>query len=500
LADDFEDPSLNVEVRTTADTGGVDQVAKGLDQVSERSGGLTHSLRELTGTSRHASEVIRGIEAAGRGGAAGIGEMVRGLRALIVVTTEAVGASGLGALALVAGAVLGAFIALGRHAHDASGEIKKTGDESAEAAKKMEEIKKAVDDAFKPLEEELKRINEQFATLDKRISEATRGAGELQKASKDLADSELELGKARETANAKSPEEIEYINKKYEGLKREADAKQALNEVDQPLLDAQVRQAAATDKATQTSALAAEGANNVKSAQDALAAEREKARREVGSAAQDEINAAAGVGVDTAIGPTKDQAAAEAQATADAKAKRDAAFARVDEKQKALDEAKAKQDPLEAAAEKARVERDIATKNVEDEQLAVQKEQLAAINKLAAAIIDKQQADDAKVTGGGQSKEELDKEGDKATADAEKAEVKHEKSEQKADAKAATEEVKEQTKLTKEMAEASRHHTKALKDLHDSHQETAKVAVRVSKETTRTKSEVVNRLAEDTSP
>ena len=115
--------------------------------------------------------------------------MVKGFRALIIIVSEGIAASGpLGILVLVIGAIAGAMLTLGKHSKDAGDELKETGDSAAEAAKKMEEIKKAVDDSFKPLDEELKRINEHHSICrDKRMSAASRGSSRsCKKANSDL--------------------------------------------------------------------------------------------------------------------------------------------------------------------------------------------------------------------------------------------------------------------------------------------------------------------------
>lgn len=210
---DSDDPELEVHVSTTADTTGVDQAKRGINDVTESvggSGGLTHHLRELTGTSRHASEIIRGFEAAGKGGAAGIGEMVRGLRALVIVTTEAIGATGLGGLALALGAILGAFLAFSKHSKEAGDSLKETKDRSEELKKSIESTSKSVEESFKGMAEAAKELVEQMRELDKMQKESEAASARLESARSGLASAKLDLEEQNSLAVA-APEDQAHI-------------------------------------------------------------------------------------------------------------------------------------------------------------------------------------------------------------------------------------------------------------------------------------------------
>lgn len=238
---DSDDPELEVHVSTSADTSGTDQAKRGLDDVKESvggSGGLTHSLRELTGTSRHASEIIRGFEAAGKGGAAGIGEMVRGLRALVVVTTEAIGATGLGGLALVLGAILGAFIAFGKHAKDAGSDLKETTDRSEELKKSIESTSKSVEASFKGMAESAKELVEQMRELDKMQKDSEAASARLESARSGLASAKLDLEEQNSLAVA-APEDQAHIKDVFTHRRKLAALNEEGNKSSNEVLSAQ---------------------------------------------------------------------------------------------------------------------------------------------------------------------------------------------------------------------------------------------------------------------
>ena len=420
MAGDYDDPSLNVEITTSADNTGVEQATRGIDEVRGSAGGLTHSLRELTGTSRHTAEIVRAVGAAGSGSARGIGEMVMGLRALIMVVTEAIGATGLGALALVAGALLGTFVALSRHTHEAAGGIEDVGKKSEEAAKRMEAIKKAVDEYFKPLDDEVKRINEHFAELDKRIGAAETASTRLAKATKDLTESQEELSKARAIDAAGGDEKkIAAIDKEFEAKKKVREETEKLNTVGQEELDLKVKREEAENKAAQLEQQRVLGAAEV----TRLEHESEGATKAAGIATSQFLS-----------GKTKEDMG---------KGLREAAHTA----QSKLGEARSQQAKLEEEAGKASNAAEAAGLAVQNEQLVTQKETLSAINRLAAAVIGQKDVD--KVTVGGEP--EADALRDKADAKAAATQAKDDAKTQKAAAKESAAELKEQVKSVKEM-------------------------------------------------
>jgi DNA repair exonuclease SbcCD ATPase subunit len=376
-----DDPDLEVKVTTTSDTSGIDEAEKSLGGFKEQAHSTSHALRELVGSSRHGAEIFRGLEAAGRGGASGVMEMVRGFRALILVVSGALGGP-LSAVIITLGVIAGAFMALSRHSKEAGKDVEDTGKKSEEAAKKMEAIRKAVDEDWKPLEAELKNINEHFAILNKMMDQAKKGAEDLSKADKDLRDSQRELAKERELSEAKTPEEAAYIEKKYAAAKGVDEAKAKVNTADQSLLDAQTRKNAADDEAERTAKLQSEGQNKIDADAAELARIRQQGKRVV----------------------------ANADATGDKKT-RGAVFDKVNEQNAKLEEEQKKQAALDEAAKKAQEKATEAALVVQNQQLVVAKEQLAAINDLAAALLKQKNVDSAEVTGGGETREGAEREG-----------------------------------------------------------------------------------------
>jgi hypothetical protein len=187
MADDYDDPELEVTIRSRADTSGIDDARKSVEELrdaaGERSGGLAHSLRELSGTSRHTREIFRGLEGAAMGGVRGLGEMVRGFRALIIISEEAISATGIGGIiALLAGAGLGAMLAFGKSTHEAAGELDKASSSADELKASIEAATKAMDNAFKPLIEDAKALVSEMEKLDKMQKESDARADKLEAA------------------------------------------------------------------------------------------------------------------------------------------------------------------------------------------------------------------------------------------------------------------------------------------------------------------------------
>lgn len=221
MSDDYDDPSLNIEIRTSADTGGVQDATKAVqglsDAAGERSGGLTHSLRELSGTSRHTGEIFRGLEGAMNGGARGVGEMVRGLRALIIVSGEAMAATGLGGIiALLAGAGLGAMMVFSKSTHEAGTELGKASTEADKLKASIEAAGKAMDGVFKPVIEDAKALVAEMEKLDKMQKESEASANRMAAAKAGLAGAQLDLEEQNSLAVAKTPEDREHIKAVFE--------------------------------------------------------------------------------------------------------------------------------------------------------------------------------------------------------------------------------------------------------------------------------------------
>lgn len=205
-----EDPELEVRITTEADTSGTDAAAAGIDKVKGASGEAAHTMRELLINSRHTHEVFRGIEAASRGGAGGIIEMARGLRGLLVLTTEAIGASGLGGLLIVLGLVGGALLSMRKSTDSAKEGLKETTTRSEELKKSLEATAKSVEASFKGMAAAAKELVTQMEALDKIQKASEAASARLESAKAGLAGAKLDLEEQNSLAAA-SPDDQEHI-------------------------------------------------------------------------------------------------------------------------------------------------------------------------------------------------------------------------------------------------------------------------------------------------
>ena len=505
MSDDYDDPSLNIEIRTSADTGGVQDATKAVqglsDAAGERSGGLTHSLRELSGTSRHTTEIFRGLEGAMSGGARGIGEMVRGFRALIIVSAEAIGATGLGGvIALLAGAGLGAIMAFSKHTHEAAKGLGEAGEKAGDLKSKLEELAKAEEAVFKPLLDQLKEVDEHFKVVESRIAQAKKDAMELENAQKKTADAQAEYNKALSLEEADTPEKKAYIEKKASADKAVADATSQLNTTGQGYLDAELQ--LHTDQRK---------AEAQKDAVDAANAEAEKRKQELEKAKKDapekirqsyldEQKAAEAaeetVGLSSSmLGASGPNVADVARNTQAAKDERKGILAKVWEAKTTSDKANEEAAKANDIAQKQQEKIESDQLEVQNKILVAQQETKEAILKLAAAMIERKNADNAEVTGGGESMEKI--EGDAKRSADEKAadEKKTEANQAKIDAhnkkaadnqaaedlrKAHKKESERQIQTEKEWAAQIRLKMKADEQVHEALHASAKQAIKTA--------------------
>jgi len=223
MADDFDSPELDVLIKTEADTAGAQQAARALDDVAGSGGGAAQTLRELTGTSRHTGEVIRGLEGAMRGGASSIGAMVRGLRGLIIVSGTAMGATGLGGIiALLAGAGLGAVMAFTRAMHQTGEAIKGSSEKAEDFKKTMEDVAKSVESDFAGMLTAAKELQATYADLDKMQKESEARTKTLETAKRAVAASRLDVKEQIDLGAATTPEQQERVRSFY-AARRELD-------------------------------------------------------------------------------------------------------------------------------------------------------------------------------------------------------------------------------------------------------------------------------------
>jgi chromosome segregation ATPase len=512
-----EDPELGYKITGSADTGPIREAEGAVHGLKGTLGETATELRHLTGSSREGQEIFRGLGAAAKGGAAGIGEMIRGLRSLALVATHVIGEGPLGLLLIALGLIGGAFVAMKGHAEGAAEGTDKAGKAAEEAAKRMEAIKKAVDESFKPLDEEIKKINEHFAELEKRINAANAAAERMEKADKDLTDSQLELAKAREIDAAGGDEKkIAYIERRYAADKKVADAQRELNQVGNEGNELQVKKAAADEKAAELADAAAQANNKVQAAQESLNTatregsrvittfdEKERVKGQLTPEAQRQLDYSIQAGNPLDPGNLEHFKGASPEE----KQARDEAFARISEARETLtDTTKSAQKANDEYA-KATAAADEAALQVEREQLVTQKDTLAAINKLAAAEIERRDVDKAKVdtseTAGDKAEEASAKATDKADASAERAEKKEAAADTRNANKEAAAEAKEHhteqrtylelaRKQAKETAEHLKSVNEAMGQVHHAAREAGKTADKITRQ-------VVNNSL-DTSP
>ena len=411
-----EDNELNVRVTTDSDVGGVTDAENALGGFKEKAGEAASEMRHFTGSSREGLEIFRAIGGAARGGAAGVGEMTRGLRSLVLVVSHSIGAGPLGVLLLTLGLIAGAFLSMKSHAKEAEGGMADAAKGAEKLKKELDEVKKSAEEDFKPLNDKLKELNEQFKELDQRIHAATEASTRQAKADEDLQKSQRELSKAKELDAATDETQRAYIEKKYAAQEKLDDAQRKLIESSDKLNELKVKSAAADDEAAKKAAVAAEGAEKVREAHDKLEDATKKAA--IATSQFNQQSAASGA-LSAAESKTKDPATLlalsqagkiqDTQVAAADAARRSA----IDEGRKAQEDAKVKdaeQAKLQKAADDAASKADAARQAVEKEQLAATTENTAALNRVAAAIIGLKDVDKAEVTGGGQTQAEVDRE------------------------------------------------------------------------------------------
>ena len=102
--------------------------------------------------------------------------MTRGLRSLVLVVSNSIGAGPLGVLLITLGLIAGAFLSMKSHAKEAEGGMADAAKGAEKLKKELDEVKKSAEEDFKPLNDKLKELNEQFKELDQRIHAATEAS------------------------------------------------------------------------------------------------------------------------------------------------------------------------------------------------------------------------------------------------------------------------------------------------------------------------------------
>lgn len=223
MADDFDGPELDINIRTHSDTGPIRETEKEIRNLGDSTEGAAHGMRELLLNARHSNEVFRGLEGAAKGGASGIMEAARGLRGFLVIVTESLGATGLGGLVLILGVLGGAFYALTRHTKETGEELGKTSTRAEELKKAMDETAKSVEANFKDMVEGAKALLAEMEKLDRMQKESEARESKLRDAKAGVASAQLDLDEQNSLAAASTPEEAEHIKAVYAQRRKVAD-------------------------------------------------------------------------------------------------------------------------------------------------------------------------------------------------------------------------------------------------------------------------------------
>lgn len=415
-----DDPELNIRVTTESDGSGAEKSAKGLNELKKSAHETSGELRHLLGSAREGKEILKGIGAAASGGAEGVGEMVRGLKGLAMVSAHLLGAGPLGALVIALGLAAGAFTAMTSKAKEGEEGLKGAADEASKLAEELNKLKDAGEKSLKPLADEAKALDQTFRNLEERISAATGASNRDNESQRELVKSQRELAKAKELDATQDDTQRAYIEKKYTAQEHLDDANQHLIETTSRLNDLKVKQAAADDEAAQKNAIAAEAAQHLADAHAATEEAVKRASRATGDYETAQANlkkaneALSGAEYSTftqalgALGRLPENHQVD-------KAQRQVTLAEK-ERADALKEARGAQafesgvagetGKLQKEADQANVKKEAADTAAEREQVAAERLNTAALNKVAAAILELKDIDKAKETGVEDAKEE----------------------------------------------------------------------------------------------
>jgi hypothetical protein len=217
---DGDDPELEIHIRSSSDVGGIQEAEKSLGGFKETAGEAAGEIRHLTGSSREGEEIFRALGSASRGSATAIGEMVRGLRSLVLVASHLAGEGPLGVLLITIGLIGGAFLTVKNRSEEASKGIKEVGDKSDDLKKHFEELDKTVEATFKPMIDRAKELVAEMEKLDKMQKQFEERENKLNQAKGEVSKSQLELDKqtsigvaegASDAATAKSAKSAQRL-------------------------------------------------------------------------------------------------------------------------------------------------------------------------------------------------------------------------------------------------------------------------------------------------
>ena len=227
MADDQE---LQIKITTSADTSGTEAATSGLRDVASAAGeaqkggeglgkGLGESrqtLREFSRSGFEVREAIEGIGKASQGGVGAVTGLAHAFRALLGILRGAVGAAGpIGLIALALGALVGLFMALGKHTEEAGDKMKGAGKDADDYGKKLEGLEKTAKKAFEEQLKELQKLHEAYRQNISDIENAIKRGDELRQADQKHALEFEELKKNEALKKAKTPEEAQKIENTF---------------------------------------------------------------------------------------------------------------------------------------------------------------------------------------------------------------------------------------------------------------------------------------------
>lgn len=483
-----DDVNLGVRVTSESDLTGINEAREGVSGLKGTLGETATELRHLTGSSREGQEIFRGLGAAARGGAAGIGEMIRGLRSLALVATHIMGEGPLGVLLIGLGLIGGAFLAMRGHTEKAGEAMQKTASRAEELKKSIEELGKQTEADFKKMEQGAKALYDQLERLDKLQKESNATAERLDKAKAATAEAQLDLDEQNSLAVAGTPEEREHIKAVFEQRRKVGKLNREGEESSQSVRDAFTEANRSETARTDATNREAQAAAEVRAKQAAA----DQATREATSFGSTLLEfAKTGEHPITDADETKRRQLADRAFAAQADARNaQSGFEKTrDELGKTVEKSENDQGRLRDARsldsevqKKLAIEREVLSQveaGKANDEAAKAAHRLAEAADKAAKALDKKEERDAK------------------------AEAKEEKGEARAEEKESAKEARDSAKHMKEVAESARHSAKAIeehaKTTVDSHHRIVHTLGRTSRESEKTSRQLQN-MASDTSP
>jgi hypothetical protein len=225
MASESDDPSLDINIRTTADGEGVQETARGLDKlgdsasdagkkVGEISSHGGQGLHEVAKSGREAAQVISGIEHASEGGVKGLIGLGHAAHGLGGIFRTVFAANPFGVVVLGITAAIGAFSLFRKAAADTAEELKKNHEESEKLAVKLNEIQTIAPTGIEKISKAVKQLTKDYADLYAQ-TDKFRALQKTNDAAADALDL-AKIDKSEQEALKKDPKKAEEIAFKAE--------------------------------------------------------------------------------------------------------------------------------------------------------------------------------------------------------------------------------------------------------------------------------------------